>query len=178
MSTASSYPAPRPPTGTTTTPYDVGLPLLRLVLGLTMAVHGAQKLFGWFDGPGITSTGMFLEKAGYPAGTAMAVIAGLSEMLGGLGVLFGLLTPLAAAAIVGVMINAIAVKWAGDLIGQQGIEYEVLLVASAATLAITGPGRFSVDHFIPVLRVHRVLYGVAALGLGVLLAFLVLLIKD
>ncbi|MFD0271873.1 DoxX family protein [Streptomyces sp. NPDC127106] len=177
MTTTPSHPDPRTPTGTTT-PYDVGLPLLRLVLGLIMAVHGTQKLFGWFDGPGVTSTAEAFEEVGYPAGVSMAVIASLTEMLGGLGLVFGLLTPLAGAAIVGVMINAISVKWAGDVMGQQGVEYEVLITAAAATLALTGPGRFAADHFIPVLRNHRVIYGVAALALGVVLAFLILLLKD
>ncbi|MEU2392630.1 DoxX family protein [Streptomyces sp. NPDC007369] len=176
MTTTPAPPAPRTPTGTT--PYDVGLLLLRLVLGLIMAAHGTQKLFGWFEGPGITTTGEAFEEVGYPAGVTMAVIAALTETLGGLGLVFGLLTPLAGAAIVGVMINAISVKWAGDVMGQQGIEYEVLIAAAAATLALTGPGRFALDHFIPVLRHHRVVYGLAALVLGVALAVVVLLFKD
>ncbi|MFK0258913.1 DoxX family protein [Streptomyces sp. NPDC090445] len=177
MPTAPIHRAPRTPSGTTT-PYDVGLPLLRLVLGLIMAVHGTQKLFGWFDGPGIRTTGRFFEQGGYPAGTTMALVAGLTETLGGLGLVLGLLTPLAGAAIVGVMINAIAVKWAGDVIGQQGIEFEILITAAAATLAVTGPGRFALDHFIPGLRDHRVVYGVAALVLAVVLAVVFLLLRD
>lgn len=160
------------------TPYDVGLPVLRVVLGLIMAVHGTQKLFQWFDGPGIKSTGGFFSKAGYPAGEAMAVIAGLTETLGGLGLILGLFTPLAAAAIVGIMINAISVKWSGAVLGLQGVEFESLIAAAAATLALTGPGRFAVDHFLPVLRHHRLAYGFAALGLAVVLAAVVLLLRD
>ncbi|MFD7629876.1 DoxX family protein [Streptomyces sp. NPDC059851] len=177
MPTASTDPAHRRSTGTTT-PYDVGLPLLRLVLGLIMAVHGTQKLFGWFDGPGIQTTGRSFEQAGYPAGTTMALIAGLTETLGGLGLVVGLLTPLAGAAIVGIMINAIAVTWTGDVIGQQGVEFELLIAAAAATLAITGPGRFALDRFVPGLRNHRAVYGLAALVLAVALAVLFLLLKE
>ncbi|MFC4612576.1 DoxX family protein [Streptomyces maoxianensis] len=157
--------------------YDVGLLLLRLVLGLTMAVHGTQKLFGWFGGPGIHRTGQGFELSGYPHGEAMALLAGLSETLGGLGLALGLLTPLAGAAIVGVMINAIAVKW-GSFFAPEGIEYEVLILAAAATLTLTGPGRYALDHYIPVLRAHRLVYGVVALVLAAVAAAVVLLIRG
>ncbi|QES46785.1 DoxX family protein [Streptomyces venezuelae] len=160
------------------TPYDVGLPVLRVVLGAIMVVHGTQKLFMWFDGGGIKGTGGFFSKAGYPAGEVMATIAGLTETLGGLGLILGLVTPLAAAGIVGVMINAISVKWVGSVIGQEGIEFEALIVAAAATLALTGPGRLAVDHYLPVLRNHRLIHGVLALALAVVLAVIVLLIRD
>ncbi|MET9607816.1 DoxX family protein [Streptomyces sp. NPDC006512] len=174
----TAFPAPRrTPTGSTT-PFDVGLPVLRLVLGCIMAVHGTQKLFRWFDGPGIKGTGMFFSKAGYPAGETMAAIAGLTETLGGIGLILGLLTPLSAAAIVGVMINAISVKWAGDVIGQAGVEFESLIIAAAVTLALTGPGRYALDRFLPVLRDHRLVHGFLALALAVVLAVLVLLLRD
>ncbi|MFE3286222.1 DoxX family protein, partial [Streptomyces sp. NPDC059233] len=76
----ATVPAP----GTTAT-HDVGLLVLRIVVGLAMVGHGTQKLFGWFGGPGLSATGKGFTQAGYPAGDAMAVIAGLSETLGGLG---------------------------------------------------------------------------------------------
>ncbi|OEJ34995.1 DoxX family protein [Streptomyces subrutilus] len=177
MTATPSYPGPRTRTAATT-PFDVGLPVLRIVLGAIMIVHGTQKLFRWFDGPGVKSTGMFFGKAGYPAGETMAVIAGLTETLGGLGLILGLFTPLAAAAVVGVMIHAISVKWAGEVVGMEGIEFESLITAAAVTLALTGPGRYAVDSFLPVLRHHRVLHGVLALVLAVALAVVVLLLRD
>ncbi|MFG2222000.1 DoxX family protein [Streptomyces sp. NPDC048644] len=158
--------------------YDVGLLLLRLAVGLTMAAHGSQKLFGWFDGPGLDGTGQFFTASGYPAGHAMAVVAGLTETLGGLGLVLGLLTPLAAAALVGTMINALAVKWGGGFFAPKGVEYELLLTASAAALALTGPGRYAVDRLLPVLKSHRLLYGVAALVLAVVVAGIMLLVRD
>src|SRR5690606_15400585 len=112
----STAPAPRPPAGTPAAaahPYDTGLLVLRLALGLTMAAHGAQKLFGWFGGGGLEGTGQFFAMSGYPAGETMALIAGLTETLGGLALAVGLLTPLAGAAVLGTMINAMAVKWGG-----------------------------------------------------------------
>ncbi len=177
MTATQTYLAPRTAT-TATTPFDVGLPVLRVVLGAIMIVHGTQKLFRWFDGFGVKSTGMFFSKAGYPAGETMAVIAGLTETLGGLGVILGLFTPLAAAAIVGIMINAIAAKWVGAVLGVEGVEFESLITAAAVTLALTGPGRFAVDSLLPVLRHHRLIHGVLALVLAVVLAVVVLLLRD
>ncbi|GAA2334340.1 hypothetical protein Scani_59160 [Streptomyces caniferus] len=158
--------------------YDTGLLLLRLALGLTMAAHGAQKLFGWFGGPGLDGTGQFFTMSGYPSGRVMAVVAGLSETLGGLGLVVGLLTPLAAAAVVGTMVNALAVKWGGGFFAPKGVEYELLLTAGAATLALTGPGRYAIDRLLPGLRTHRLRYGVVALVLGVVLAGAVLLVRK
>ncbi|GAA0654444.1 hypothetical protein GCM10010193_00750 [Kitasatospora atroaurantiaca] len=158
--------------------YDAGLLLLRLVLGLTMAAHGTQKLFGWFGGFGLDATGRFFTASGYPSGRTMAAVAGLTETFGGLGVAVGLLTPLAGAALVGTMLNALAVTWGGGFFAPKGSEYEWLLTAAAAAVALTGPGRYAVDHFVPVLRSHRLARGVAALGLGVILAGVVLLLRN
>jgi uncharacterized membrane protein YphA (DoxX/SURF4 family) len=116
-----------------------------------MAAHGAQKLFGWLGGGGITGTGQFFTMSGYPSGETMAVVAGLSELLGGLGIAAGLLTPLAGAAVVGTLVNALAVKWGGGFFAPQGVEYELLLAAAGAGIALTGPGRYAVDRFLPVL---------------------------
>lgn len=150
--------------------YDVGLLLTRLALGLTMAAHGAQKLSGWFGGGGITGTGQFFTMSGYPSGETMAVVAGLSELLGGLGIAAGLLTPLAGAAVVGTLVNALAVKWGGGFFAPQGVEYELLLAAAGAGIALTGPGRYAVDRFLPVLRAHRLAYGTVAVAVGLVLS--------
>lgn len=169
---------PATPLALSTPGHDVGLLLLRLVLGLTMAAHGAQKLFGWFGGGGVSGTGQFFTASGYPAGDAMAVLAGLTETLGGLGLALGLLTPLAGAALVGTMINAIAVHGAGSFFAPAGIEYELLLTVGAAALALTGPGRYAVDRALPVLRGHRLAHGAAAVALGVVLAGALLLVRN
>ncbi|MFG3050104.1 DoxX family protein [Kitasatospora sp. NPDC048239] len=166
------------PAATSPHAYDAGLLLLRLALGLTMAAHGSQKLFGWFGGGGIDGTGQFFTMSGYPAGDAMAVVAGLTEALGGLALAVGLLTPLAAAAIVGTMVNAIAVTWGGGFFAPKGSEYELLLTAGAAALALTGPGRYAVDRFLPVLRSHRLAYGASAVVVGLLTAGVILLLRK
>jgi putative oxidoreductase len=157
---------------------DTGLLVLRLVLGLTMATHGAQKLFGAFGGPGLDGTGKMFGQMGYPNGKLMATVAGLCEGGGGLALTLGLLTPLAGAALFGTMVNVLSVKWGSGFFAPAGMEYEVLLTAGAAALALTGPGRIAVDRLLPVVRTHRVGYGAGALLLAVVLAVGVLLIRH
>ncbi|WP_043472035.1 DoxX family protein [Kitasatospora sp. MBT66] len=169
------------PGSVTTSPhaYDVGLLLLRVALGLTMAAHGSQKLFGWFGGGGIDGTGQFFEAKGYPAPKVMAVVAGLTEAGGGLALAVGLLTPLAAAAILGTMLNALAVTWSSTFFAAKGgSEYELLLIAAAAALALTGPGRYAADRYLPVVRAHRLSYGAAAVVLALVTAGAVLLARN
>ncbi|MEN8654291.1 DoxX family membrane protein [Streptomyces sp. 21So2-11] len=158
--------------------YDVGLLVLRLALGLTMAAHGSQKLFGWFGGGGLDGTAQFFTASGYPAGKAMAVVAGLTETFGGLGLAVGLLTPLAGAAVVGTMLNALAVKWSGAFFAPEGVEYEVVLIAAAAALTLTGAGGLAVDRLVPGLRAQRFPYGVAALVIALVLAGVTLLLRK
>ncbi|MCX4800816.1 DoxX family protein [Streptomyces sp. NPDC058682] len=165
-------------TPTTTVTHDTGLLLLRLVVGLSMAGHGTMKLFGWFGGPGLTATGKGFTMAGYPAGDAMAVIAGLAETLGGLGLALGLLTPLAGAALTGTFINILDVRGLSAYFPPKGVELEVVLFAAIVALTLTGPGRFSVDHHLPVLRENRPRYSLLALLLGAVVGFVVLLIRD
>ncbi|AGI86771.1 MULTISPECIES: DoxX family protein [Streptomyces] len=157
---------------------DAGLLLLRIAVGAIMAAHGAQKLFGWFGGGGIEGTAQFFTSVGYPAGEAMATVAALTETFGGLALILGLLTPLAAAAVTGTMINALAVKWNGGFFSPDGVEYELLLVAASAALALTGPGRLAADRALPPLRGHRTTHGVGALALAVITAGVVLLLRG
>jgi putative oxidoreductase len=86
---------------------SMGLLVLRVAFGALFAAHGTQKLFGWFGGYGLEGTGGFFESIGFRPGKVMAFVAGATELSAGLGLAFGLLTPLAAAAVIGVMINAI-----------------------------------------------------------------------
>jgi putative oxidoreductase len=153
-----------------------GLLLLRLAVGLTMAAHGCQKLFGWFDGAGLDGTGMWFESVGYPSGRTFALVAGVTETFGGLALALGLLTPLAAAAILGTMLNAVAVTWGEGFLA--GYEYELILAVAAAALALTGPGRYAVDRLVPPLRAPRPAVGAAALALALLTAGVVLLIRN
>jgi putative oxidoreductase len=126
---------------------EYGLLLLRLVVGLLFAGHGAQKLFGSFGGGGPQGTAAFFASLGYRAPAAMAILAGLSELGGGLLLATGLLTPLASFLLATVMLNAIAtVVWPKGFLG--GYEFELTLATVAIALAATGPGEISLDDAI------------------------------
>lgn len=124
-----------------------GLLFIRVVLGGTMAAHGAQKLFGWFDGPGRQGTAGFLDSLGFVSAAELALVLGTAELGGGTLIALGLATPFAAFAIAVVMVTAVAVvHWKnGFFAGNGGYEFNLLILAVAAGLAATGPGRFSID---------------------------------
>ena len=125
-----------------------GLLILRLVVGLTLAAHGAQKLFGWFGGYGLAGTGQFFEQLGFRPGRVQAALAGTAELVGGLFLAAGFLTPAAAAAIVAVMLVAavsVHIK-KGFFATNGGYEYTLVLGGAALALAFTGPGSLSIDQ--------------------------------
>ena len=125
-----------------------GMIVLRVVVGLALAAHGSQKLFGSFGGGGPAGTRKFFSALGFRAPLAMAVVAGLSELGGGLLLAFGLFTPFAALALTVVMLNAIStVHWTkGFFNSAGGFEYNLLIIAAALATTATGPGRLSLDH--------------------------------
>ena len=145
---------------------DLGLLLLRLLLGGLMIGHGAQKLFGTFGGSGLEGTGRFFERIGFRPGRPMAFIAGITQFVGGLFIVPGVLTPLAAAAVLGTLVVAATVHGGKGLWAQKG-GYELAFVYSglAAALALTGPGSWSVDRLLG-LDSLPVWFGLAASALG------------
>ena len=145
---------------------DTGLLIARVVVGLVMAAHGSQKLFGWFGGHGIAGTGGFFEALGFRPGRFFATAAGASEVTGGLLVAFGLLGPLGPAMIIAVMIVAIAtVHWAHGLFAQNnGFELPLLYIAGAAAIALIGNGAYSLDAALGLSWRPEVVWTVLALG--------------
>ena len=129
---------------------DLALFVLRIVVGGLFAAHGAQKLFGSFGGHGLAGTVQFFESLGLRPGERHARLAGLGEFGGGLLVVIGLLTPLGAAAIIGVMVVAILTVHGpkGWQVTEGGYEYNVVLATVAFALAAAGAGAWSVDHAI------------------------------
>src|SRR5260370_32840576 len=120
----------------------LGLLILRLVIGLTLGAHGAQKLFGWFGGPGMTGwTGAMTRMRIRPA-APWAWISALAEFLGGLGLALGLLFPLPSAAIAGSMLVAIALVHLpkGFFASKGGYEIHPTIFSANAALALVGPG--------------------------------------
>jgi putative oxidoreductase len=147
----------------------LGLLILRLVIGLTLAAHGGQKLFGWFGGGGIAGTGPFFEQLGFRPGRLHAALAGIAETVGGLLLAVGLLTPLAAAALIGVMVVAAgSVHWGkGFFLQTGGFEYNLVLTAGALAVAFTGPGAISLDRLLGISW-SGTSWGLVALLLGLL----------
>jgi putative oxidoreductase len=153
-----------------------GLLLLRVVVGGTMAAHGAQKLLGWFDGPGLGGVRKMLGGFGFRWPALMALGLALTECAGLLFAL-GFLTPLAALGIAVVMLNAVALVhfkngfWAGN----GGYEFNLVLLTVAVAVSATGPGRFSIDH---ALRwddnLSGLWWGVGVAGAAVVLSLLTL----
>ena len=124
-----------------------GLLILRVVLGLGMAAHGAQKLFGWFGGYGLAGTGGFLETLGFKPGKVFAAADGLAEFSSGLLVAFGLLGPVGPALMIsGMLVAIVTVHWPKGFFGTAGgFELPLLYATAALALAFVGFGRYSLD---------------------------------
>lgn len=132
---------------------DIALTTLRLVLGVVFFAHGAQKMLGWFGGYGFSGTmGYLTHSVHLPAPAAFLVIC--TEFFGGLGLIFGLLTRIAALGIgiemIGALLtahlaNGFFMNWAGNQKGE-GYEYHLLAIAIAGVLLSRGAGAFSIDR--------------------------------
>jgi putative oxidoreductase len=126
---------------------DLALLVLRVVIGAIFVAHGAQKLFGFFGGPGLKGTTGFFEQLGIKPAPAMALGAGLTEFVGGILVAVGFLTPVAALGLVVVMaVAAITVHLGNGFFATEGgYEYNLALGAVALALVVAGAGAYSVD---------------------------------
>lgn len=137
------------------TPDDPTLLIARVVLGIVMFAHGAQKALGWFGGPGFGPTlGFFGQNLGVPAPLAMLAIA--AEFLGGAGLIAGLLGRVGAIGIAVNMIvavftvhmrNGFFMNWSGAAKGE-GFEYHLLALALAVLIAVRGSGAWSLDRLL------------------------------
>src|SRR6185369_16658530 len=126
---------------------DAGLLIARLIVGLGLAAHGTQKLFGWFGGHGLTGTGGFFESLGFRPGVLFALAAGLGELGGGLLTAAGFLGPVGPALITVVMLVAILTvhRANGFFASANGVEMPLMYLTAALPLAFTGAGSYSVD---------------------------------
>jgi putative oxidoreductase len=145
---------------------DAGLLIARMVFGLLMAAHGAQKLFGWFGGYGLAGTAGFFEQLGFRPGKLFAGAAAGTETVAGLLVAAGLLGPLGPALIVSVMIVAAVTVHLphGLFAANNGIEVPLLFAVMALTLASSGYGAFSLDAALGLTWSAQVIWAVLAIG--------------
>jgi putative oxidoreductase len=151
---------------------STGLLIARLVLGTLIVAHGTQKLFGWFGGYGLTGTGGFFEQLGFRPGRTFAAAASVTEIAAGVLLVLGFLGPIGPALLLSVMIvAAVSVHWNHGLFAAtNGIEVPLLYSTGALTLALTGPGTYSLDAVLGLDRLWSPGLEWAALGAGVLAA--------
>jgi len=123
---------------------------LRIPIGIILAAHGSQKLFGWFGGYGLEGTGQWMASVGLAPGFVMALLAGSAEFFGGIALMAGLMTRLAAA--VSTLTLLVALFWVhwgnGFFLDSKGIEYALALLSATFTLVLMGGGRYSLDNYI------------------------------
>ena len=124
-----------------------GLLIIRVVIGLIMAGHGAQKVFGWWGGPGVKGWTAAMNRMRIRPPVAWAWMSALAELVGGLLLVLGLLTPLACAAVAASMLVAMAlIHWPkGFWNSKGGFEFNLSILAAAVGLAFTGAGSVSLD---------------------------------
>jgi putative oxidoreductase len=159
---------------------DIGLLLLRFAVGGTFFAHGMQIVSGLWGGPGIDGFARTLEGFAYQQPAVLAWVAGLTAVVGGALVVLGFLTPLAAAGLLALMINSVAVKFGNGFFiaspaGANAVELDVVLGLAAAALALTGAGRIAVDKG-RTWNLRPAPWGVLALVIGVAAGVLVLVL--
>jgi putative oxidoreductase len=143
---------------------DIAMLVLRVVIGLYLSGHGAQKLFGWFGGPGLAGTTGSMRALGFRPAEAWALTAVATETVGGLLLLLGFLNPLGSLAIISAMLVAtVAVHWGkGPFAMTGGPELAVTNMAVAVAVALAGPGRYALDSWLDVSLPEPIVGGVAA----------------
>jgi putative oxidoreductase len=150
---------------------DAGLAALRITIGLIFAAHGAQKAFGWWKGPGYAGWTGAIGKMGFRPAALWAFVSVVAELGAGLLLALGLLTPLAAAGLVGQGIVIIArVHWAnGFWSSNRGYEFPLALLGGSLSIALTGPGAWSLDDRLPVGLLYEpiVRWGVLLVAMAV-----------
>ena len=156
---------------------DVGLLLLRFAVGGVVFAHGVQKVFGMWGGPGPAGFARNLERYGYQQAPTLSWVGGIAELVIGAFVVLGVMTPLAAAGVVAIKINAVLVKMGSGFFitsaaGADAVELDVVIGLAAAALVFTGPGRIALDNGRPWHR-RPLSWGVLSLVIGVAVGVLV-----
>lgn len=158
---------------------DVGILVIRVLFGLAIAAHGAQKVFGWFGGYGLKGTGGFFEGLGFRPGVAFAAAAGLSELGGGILLTLGFFTPFGAAAVLAAMLVAmVSVHLKNGFFAMaNGIELAFLYAVAVLGVAFSGAGAFSLDALLGLAFLSAPYLVVGILVLAVIGAALTLALR-
>lgn len=159
---------------------DFGLFVIRLAVGLVFAAHGAQKLFGWWGGPGMDRWTGVIEGMGVRPPRLWAAVAALNELAGGLFLAIGLLTPLAAAVLVAQSAVIIArVHWTkGFWNSSGGFEYPLVMGAGALGIALAGPGAWALDAVLPDALLYRPIVTWLLLAIALAVALLAIIMRN
>ncbi len=146
--------------------------IARIIIGLGLAAHGAQKLFGWYGGHGIRGTGGFFEHIGFRPGSFFALAAGLGEFGGGLLTVLGLGGPIGPAIIIMVMLVAVLAVHLGHgfFVTKNGVELPLTNIAGSLLLAFAGPGFFSLDQLLGLNSLWTQSIAAYAVGVAVVIA--------
>lgn len=159
---------------------DIGLLLLRFAIGGAVFAHGAQKVFGLWGGPGIGGFAARLTALGYHQASTLAWVTGITELVAGAFVVLGVVAPLAAAAVLAIMINSVLLKLGSGFFvtgpsGGDAVEFSGVLGLGAACLVFTGPGRIALDNGRAWHR-RPASWGVLSLVIGIAAAVLVFIL--
>ena len=150
---------------------DVGILLIRGIIGAFFAAHGCQLLFGWFGGRGIRQVGKNFHARGFRPGMPFALAAASTELFGGLGLALGLLWPLPAVALIGPMtVAVVSVHWPKIWVTEQGIEYPLVLGVVMAGAGMMSPGSISLDNAFDFSLPRSASYAVTLTGTLVVVA--------
>jgi putative oxidoreductase len=161
---------------------DAALLVLRVGIGLVFAAHGAQKLFGWWGGPGMTGWQGAMEHMGYRPAPLFATVSAGIEFGGGLLLAIGFLTPLAATVLIAQAVVIVgAAHWRSGFFNTRGgFEFPLTLGIGAVAILLAGPGAFSVDAAlgIEVAPDVRILLGILGLAAGLVTLALPRLLEE
>jgi putative oxidoreductase len=150
--------------------YDLGILLIRIIVGLGIAVHGSQKLFGWFGGGGPKGTGAGFESMGFRPGVLFATLAGCGEFFGGLLIVLGFLGPVGSALVIATMTVAILTVHIrnGFLAANNGFELPLMYIAGALTAAFTSGSALTADALLGISFWHSAATAWIFVGIGIL----------
>jgi putative oxidoreductase len=142
----------------------LALLIMRVVAGIILAAHGAQKLFGWFGGPGVAAMEKGFAARGYRPAWLWVTLAIVGEVGGGLSLVMGFLTPLGAAGAAGAMVMAISTHWKHGFFGAKGgYEYPLALLTMCLAIGIAGASTYSLDGLLK-LELPTPLFGLLVLA--------------